>query len=368
VEILKRHSGQAGVSRTVVLIAVFALAALLAWLLWPIRVTLDGSGTIQPRFESLVRITPTESGMVCRVLAERFQKVRAGEPLFEYIPAGKFSVLSYVRMTPPGGVELEPEPLPDWYKKVERERIDRIEAANRWSGRVLSQGTNAHKWESDLASRLAMAVPREADLVREQAQQRENVRLGRENSNKVYTFDETIGESVPTEQGIPLASPITGTLFSFWVQPQTQIFGSPSEALPIPQAGSPPMTALYAATSSPVGEIIPSGTPLEVLALIPVPPHSLHMLEGWEASLLNEGRVAPFPAAVTKFEIGRVSINPADARLVLPELPAGQESVFVRLSLEENSQEKIGTAVQVRLVSPSRPRAWFWLKKEKIGH
>jgi hypothetical protein len=362
-EIIKRHNGQAGVSRSFVLIAVFALAVLLIWLLWPVKVILEGSGTVQPRFENLVRIIPAGSGMVCRVMVERFQEVRAGESLFEYIPEGKFSVLSYVRMTLPGGVAQEPEPLPDWYQKVERERIDRIEAANRWSGRVLSQAKNACKWESDLASRLTIVVPREADLVRVQAQQRENVRLGRENANKVYTFNETIGESVPAEHGIPLASPITGKLFSLWVQPQTQILGSPTATLPTPQPNSPPMTALHASTSAPVGEIIPPGTPLEVLALVPVPTHSLQLLEDWQASLIIEGQVALFPDAVTKTEIGRVPINPADARLVLPEVPAILESVFVRLSLAENGSEKIGTVVKVRLVSPSRPRAWFWLMK-----
>jgi hypothetical protein len=44
---------------------------------------------------------------------------------------------------------------------------------------------------------------------------------------------------------------------------------------------------------------------------------------------------------VIKAEIGHVSINPADARRVMPELPSSRESVFVRLSLAENSAEKI---------------------------
>jgi hypothetical protein len=349
------------------LMTIFTLAALLLWLFWPVQITLEGSGTVQPRFEDLVSITPVESGMVCRVMKTPPQEVQAGEPLFEYVPSGKFSVVSYVRMTPPGGGEQEPEPLPDWYQKAERERIARIDAANRWSGRVVTQSKIARKWERDLSSRLTVAVPREADLMREQLQQRENKRLGRENANKVYTFNETLGESMPTEQGIPMASPVTGTLFSLWVQPQTQIFGSPS-TLPTPQPGSPPRAALHVSASSPVGEIIPPGTPLEVLALVPVPPHSLQMLEGWQAILTKEGQAAPFPAAVTKLEIGRVSISPADARLILPEVSTGQESVFVRVSLVENRSETIGTSVKVRLVPPSRPRVWFWLKNEKVSN
>jgi hypothetical protein len=130
-EIFRNNGGQGGMSRPSVLITVFVLAILLSWLFWPVQVILEGSGTIQPRFEDLVPITPTESGMVCRVVAERFHEVRAGEPLFEYVPAGKFSVLFHSTMTQPGGSAQEPEPLPDWYQKAERERIARIEAANR---------------------------------------------------------------------------------------------------------------------------------------------------------------------------------------------------------------------------------------------
>ena len=364
---INRHKGYGGSSRPAVLLAILALAALLTWLLWPVRITLEGRGTIQPCFENLVRVTPGESGMVCRVMAKRLQEVRSGEPLFEYIPAGKFSVLAYVSMTPPGSAAAAPEPLPDWHQKVERERIARIEAANRWSSQVLSHGSKALKWEHDLAQRLTMTIPREGDLMLEEVQQRENVRLGRENANKVYTFNEASGETVATEQGIPLASPATGTLYSLWVQPRMQIFGAPATTLPAPAPGVPPMMALYSNASSPVAEIMPPGTPLEVLALIPVPPRSLHWQEGWQASLVSEGATFAVPAGPASVEIGRVSLNPADARLVVPVLSAGKESVFARLSLLENNREMIGTAVRVRLVSPPRPRAWFWMGAEKGG-
>ena len=347
------------------ILALLAPAALLAWLFWPVRITLEGKGTIQPRFEDLVRITPGESGMVCRVMSKRLQEVQSGETLFEYIPFGKFSVLAYVRMTPPGGAAVEPEPLPDWYQKVEGERIARIEAANRWSARVLSQVKSALKWESDLAQRLTMTVPLEVDLMRVQAQQRENTRLGRENANMVYTFNESLGESVATERGIPLVSPATGILYSLWVQPQTQIFGAPSTTLPTPAPGSPPMIALYAGTSSPVAEIMPPGTPLEVLALMPIPSHSLHKKEGWQATLTGAGQSSAVPAGMTKIEFGRVSLNPADARLLVPELPAERESVFARVSLAADNSVTIGSAVRVRLVSPPRPRVWYWLGEDK---
>jgi hypothetical protein len=295
-------------------------------------------------------------------MVKRLQQVRSGEPLFEYIPAGKFSVLAYTRMTPPGNVSPEPDLLPAWYQKVESYRIARIESANRWSSWVQAQGNKALKWEYDLAQRLTMTVPREADLVREQAQQIENIRLGHENANKVYTFNETIGESVPTEKGIPLASPATGTLYSLWVQPRMQIFGAPTPALPVPTPGAQPMIALHAGGSSPVGEIIPPGTPHEVLALIPVPPRSLHWQERWQASLTRDGQSTSLPPESTKVEIGRVSINPTDARLIMPELSASEESVFVRVSLPANDPGKIGSVVRLKLISPPRPRAWFWLR------
>jgi hypothetical protein len=289
--------------------------------------------------------------------------VQAGQPLFEYIPAGKFSVLSYSRMIPPGGGEPSPEPLPDWYQKVERERIARIEAANRWSARVLSQVKYARIWESDLAQRLTRNVPLEADWVRDQTLQRENVRLGHENANKVYTFNETMGQSVPTEQGIPIASPITGTLITLWVQPLTQIFGAPAATLPAPLPGEPPKMALHVASSYPVGEIMPPGTPLEVLALVPVPPRALPRIEGWQASLWRDGQSISLPSESTMVEAGSVSINPTDARLITPELSASEESIFVRLNLPANQPETIGRQVRLRLVSPSRPRAWFWLRR-----
>jgi len=348
-------------SRPEVLLALVALAVLLTWLLWPVRIVLEGTGTIQPRFEHLVQVIPGESGMVCRVMAERLGKVQAGEPLFEYIPAGKFSVLTQASMIPPGGAVPEPNLPPAGYQKVERDRIARIEAANRWSSRVLSRGNEAPKWEHDLAQRLTMTVPRESDLMLAQAQQIENTRLGRENANKVYTFNAAIGEIVATEQGIPLASPTTGTVYSLWVQARMQIFGAPAVTLPTPIPGGPPMIALHASGSSPVAEIMPPGTPLEVLALVPAPPRSLHRQEGWQAGLASEGTGVAVPAGVTKVEIGRVSLDPADAGRIVPELAAGQESVFVRVSLLDNDQELMGTTVRVRLVSPPRPRVWFWL-------
>lgn len=353
-------------SRPEVLLALVALAVLLTWLLWPVRIILEGTGTIQPRFENLVRVTPGESGMVCRVMAERLAQVQAGEPLFEYIPAGKFSVLTYASMIPPGGAVPEPNPPPAWYQKVERDRIARIEAANHWSSRVLSRGSEAPKWEHDLAQRLTMTVPREADLMLAQAQQSENTRLGRENANKVYTFNEALGETVATERGIPLASPTTGTVYSLWVQARMQIFGAPAGTLPTPVPGGPPVIALHASGSSPVAEIMPPGTPLEVLALVPVPPCSLHRQEGWQASLVREGTGVAVPAGVTKVEVGRVSLTPADAGLLVPELAAGQDSVFVRVSLLDGDPEMMGTTVRVRLVSPSRPRAWLWLEGTRM--
>jgi hypothetical protein len=361
---IDRHMGHDGSTRPVILLVLIALAAILTWLLWPVRITLEGRGTVQPRFENLVRVSPEESGMVCRVMAEPLQEVRAGESLLEYVPAGKFSVLAYARMTPPGGAAPEPEPLPVWYEKVKSERIARTEAANRWSSQVRSQGNKALRWEHDLAQRLSMLVSREGDLTEAQAQQRENIRLGRENANKVYVFDEVRGEMVATERGIPLLSPATGILYSLWVQPKMQTFASLHDPLPVPVPGGPVMTALSVGTSPPVAEIIPPGTPLEVLALLSVPPRSLQKHEGWQVRLTGGGQGIAAPAPVTRVEIGRVPLNPADAGLLVPELSSGQAGVFSRISLPENNLQKIGTAVQVRLVSPLRPRAWFWLAEK----
>ncbi len=106
---------------------------------------------------------------------------------------------------------------------------------------------------------------------------------------------------------------------------------------------------------------MPPGTPLEVLALIPVPPRSLCGLEGWKSSLVSEVTGVAISPGATGIEIGRVSIIPADAGLIVPELSSAQECVFTRLSLSESDREMIGTKIRVKLISPPRPRAWFWL-------
>ncbi len=351
--------------RRPVLLLLLLLSALLIWLLWPVRITLEGFGTVQPRFENLVSVTPRESGMVCRMRVERFQEVREGELLFEYIPEGKFSVLAYTRMTPPGGGAEESEQIPGWYRKAEDERSARIAAANRWSSQLIKEVKSAQRWESDLARRLAITVPREADLELAKAGQKYNLQRGRENANKVYSFNEAIGEMVPTEQGLPLASPVSGLLYSLWVQPQMQIFGSSAAATPSPEPGSPPMSVLHAGGSSPVAEIMPPGTPLEVMALLQVPPRAVQGGAGWQASLVEKGESVNLPAGVTKIDFGSVALDPADARLLMPALITAQKSIFVRVSLPQEYQGKPGRAVRLRMVSPLRPRIWLWFAKYK---
>jgi len=103
-------------------------------------------------------------------------------------------------------------------------------------------------------------------------------------------------------------------------------------------------------------------TPHEVFGLVPIPPAALRELSGWRVSLTPPGDRAPVPLAVTTIELGRVPIDVADARLVVPGLPVTRDSVFVRLRLAEAPpRERLGAPLLFTLTSPARPRLWLWL-------
>ena len=348
------------------IIIIVVLVSLLAWLLWPVQVILEGNGIIQPVFEQLVQIIPPESGVVCRVTSSQLSNVRAGDILLEYIPASKASFLSYASMTSPGGIN-QPEALPEWYIELDQRRKTRIEAANHWQGLMFNQ--HPKPWERELARRFVLLAVNEGDLERNRAQQQENVRLGREAANKVYVHDDSLGQIVPVEQGIPLSSPADGILYSFWARPVMHITGPMHSALPVMPPGSPAMRAIASGTAgTPVAEILPPGVPSEVLALVPVDP-SLR----W----LTNGRESVFTAIVTDsmgirgIEFGSVPISPDDARLLVPGFASAQDAVFVRLRLAEGDLADWDRKVSVRLISPRYPRAWYWLKgrlKDGISH
>src|SRR6266850_5452494 len=107
---------------TLSLVALVLLGALV-FLLYPMRVAVEGMGTIEPVFDDLVVVFPDVSGMVTRTRVSVGQDVEPGTPLFEYLPDGEYSVLGYASKTKPGG-KAKPEPLtPAWYRPVNEKRI-----------------------------------------------------------------------------------------------------------------------------------------------------------------------------------------------------------------------------------------------------
>jgi hypothetical protein len=172
-----------------------------------------------------------------------------------------------------------------------------------------------------------------------EAQAAENVRLGRQDANLVQIFDRGVGMYRSTEDGQPFTSAVAGTVYSLWITRRLQFNGP-----------------------SPLGEIMRPETPHEVFGLVPSPPAALRDLSGWRASLALPGERTPAPLAVTTIELGRVPIDVADARLVVPSLPVTRASVFVRLRLAESPpRDRLGAPLLITLKSPARPRLWLWL-------
>ena len=355
---------QSGGNRLRFLIRALSLSALLSmlgWMLWPVQVTLEGNGIIQPVFEHLVKVVPHESGVVCKVNSARLNAVQKGDVLLEYVPIGKASFLSYSSMISPGGAS-RPEALPEWYTELEQKRRARIEAANRWQG-LMFKRQNPGPWERELAGRLVMLAVNQGDLERNAAQQRENIRLGRAAANQIHVRDETLGQIVPAERGSPLTSPADGILYSLWARPVMQITGAMHSNLPIPSPGSAPTSALAAGTAgTPVAEILSPGTPGEVLALLPLTPGVPAFVRGWKTFLDGAG---PDAMEVTNIEFGTVPISPDDARLLVPGLAGTREAVFVRLRLKEPGLSNLDKKVRVRLISSRYPRVWYWISSRR---
>jgi hypothetical protein len=328
--------------KTVWVVAIILLLALLVYLLWPVRVSSPGVGVIQPEYEHLIPVNPPEDGIIVSVNAERLKTIAPGAPLFEYMPHSKYAVIMYARMTKPGG-ETAPEPLSEFNRTIDTRRIPRTEAANRWHSQMLASGVSPVEWERSLASRFATVIPREEDVIIRERIEAENIRLGQDNANTVQVFDKDIGMYRATSTGIPFISPASGILYSFWAAPRLQIF-----------------------RSSPIAEIMPAGVPTEVLGLIrgdsPLLRHEPGIVE---AIVLTDGRaLSTTGIAPQGIRIGRVPIRAAETREILPGLKSESESVFVRIRLSSPlPTDEFGKRVSFRISSEKRPRIWFWIKQ-----
>jgi hypothetical protein len=328
--------------KTLWVVVIILLLALLGYLSWPMRVSSNGVGVIQPEYEQLIRVDPPEDGIIVLVKAGRLETIAKGATLFEYIPHSQYAVIMYARMTKPGG-ETEPEPLSEFNRTIDSRRIRRTEAANRWNSQVMAVGVAPVEWERSLASRFATVIPREEDVIIQERIKAENIRMGQENANMVQVFDKDIGMYRATSTGIQFVSPVSGTLYSFWVTSRFQIF-----------------------RSSPIAEIMPPGVPTEVLGLIhrdsPLLMHGPGIVD---ALALSDGRALPTTGVAPQdIRIGKVPTRVADAREILTDLKPESDSVFVRIRLSSPlPTEDFGKMVSFRIHSERRPRIWFWIKQ-----
>jgi hypothetical protein len=321
------------------LVAAIVLAVPLGYAAYPVHRTVEGDGTIEPLFEDLVLITPDESGVVTRMHVSLRQDVARDAPLFEYLTDG-WAVTSYGGMSRPSGSPPEPPPaLPEWYREGTERRVARANALRHWTTRLHARSQRPLTWEHLLAQRLNAKISQEDNLAMAEAQAAENVRLGRQDANLVQIFDRGVGMYRSTEDGQPFRSAVAGMVYSLWITRRFQFNGP-----------------------SPLGEIMRAETPHEVFGLVPIPPAALRDLSGWRVSLAPRGERASVALAVTTIELGRVPIDVADARLVVPGLPVTRDSVFVRLRLAEAPpRERLGAPLLITLTSPARPRLWLWL-------
>ncbi|MGH7302288.1 MAG: hypothetical protein ACRELZ_03290 [Candidatus Rokuibacteriota bacterium] len=63
------------------------LGVALTYAFSPVRVVVEGMGTIEPVFEELALVTADKPGVITRVLVTPRQEVDRGTPLYEYLPA-----------------------------------------------------------------------------------------------------------------------------------------------------------------------------------------------------------------------------------------------------------------------------------------
>jgi hypothetical protein len=75
-----------------------------------------------------------------------------------------------------------------------------------------------------------------------------------------------------------------------------------------------------------------------------------------------DGPASVASAAVAGVMVGRATIDPADAELLLPGLRTPTAGVIVRLRLAGPVDPRdLGAAVRYDIITVRRPRAWGWI-------
>jgi hypothetical protein len=110
----------------------------------------------------------------------------------------------------------------------------------------------------------------------------------------------------------------------------------------------------------PIGEVMPEGTPVEVIAVVAGP--VARVFERRAVRVRLDGPASVAAEAVTSVMVGRATIDPADAELLLPGLQTPTAGVIVRLRLAGPvDPHDLGAAVRYDIVTARRPRAWGWI-------
>lgn len=313
-----------------------ALVAVLGYLLYPVGHRVEGVGVVLPEIESLVWVEPATSGIVSRIDVRPPAPVTPGTPLLAIVPSREAGVFSEFTMTKPGGVIPPEPPPPSWYLQAREEQLAYARAGQRWSGRVMATRPPV-VWEILLAQRLALAASRRGDQRETEARNHENERRGRPEATLPHVFDPVAGISGPSDRGTPLVSPASGTLISLWAAPMVSVI-----------------------EGRPIGEVMPEGTPVEVIAVVAGPVARVIERRGVRVRLDGPASVAA--EAVTSVMVGQATIDAADAELLLPGLQTRTAGVIVRLRLAGPvDPHDLGAAVRYDIVTVRRPRAWGWI-------
>lgn len=308
-----------------------AVAAILVFLLFPVQRRIDGVGIVQPVFERLVIVRPEWGGMVTRVEARRLDRVEIGTPLFEFAREREYAML--VRS---GGALRDDESQP--LRAVEERRAARMEAVRAWISRASSPPATG--WERQIATWVRERAHTESAHERLVAMLGDGERRGRAGGGEVRAVDHAAGRRAPARDDGPFPSPAAGTIVSLWVAPRMQLGG-------------------YV-----VAEVMPDGTPIEVLGLVPLRAVDA-VASGGVRAWVRAGRDVPASTAaapVTRIDVGRAPVQPAEAPHLLPGLSADEPSVLVRLRLGADvALEDLGRPVPFSIALPRRPRLWTWL-------
>ena len=137
------------------------LGAVLAYVLFPVRVVIEGVGTVEPVFEELVSITSDKPGVIVRVHVSAGQTVERGTPIYDYLPSppwsiGTSSLYATTQLKPAPGMALGPDW--EWARSIHQRSYERAEARRRCAGQ---DHANVARSPSHLAlAQRRLAVPR----------------------------------------------------------------------------------------------------------------------------------------------------------------------------------------------------------------